>query len=114
MQYIITCIMIAMDYLTGLAQAIYNHNFQSCVMREGIFHKLAIIGVLLLVAVVEWSMGYIDLGVLGSFPTSGMVCSGFVIMEIGSTLENLHKINKDIPSGYNGLFSIGKKKEEEV
>ena len=112
MQYIITCIMIAVDYLTGLAQAVYNSEFQSSIMRKGIFHKLAIVVVLILAALFDWSKNYIDLGALSNLPISGAVCSGFVIMEIGSTLENLHKINSDIPSSFNDLASIGKEKEE--
>lgn len=112
MQYIITCIMIAMDFITGMAQAVYNGEWQSSVMRKGIFHKLAIMGVLVLAALFDWAKGYIDLGVLSTLPISGAVCAGFTIMEIGSTLENLHKINDDIPNSFNGLFSIGKKEEK--
>lgn len=113
MQYIVTIILVIFDYLSGWAQSVYNGNFQSCIMRKGIFHKLAIFGVLVLTALFDWAQAYIDLGVLSTFPVSGTVCTGFVIMEMQSVLENLHKINEDIPSDFTGLFGIGKNKKED-
>lgn len=110
MQYLITIVFTVMDYLTGWAQSVYNNTFQSSIMRKGIFHKLAIFAVLLLVALFDWSMNYIDLGVLSSLPISTLVCTGFIIMEIGSVLENLHMINDEIPGSFSGLLNIGKEK----
>lgn len=107
MKYIITIAFIVMDYLSGAAQSVYNNTFKSSIMRQGIFHKLALITVLILAALFDWSAAYIDLGVLSTVPISGLVCTGFIIMEIGSVLENLHKINSDIPDSFSGLLHIG-------
>lgn len=95
-----------LDYLSGWVQSVYNDTFTSSIMRKGIFHKLAIIGVLVMVALFDWAKGYIDLGVLSEAPISGMVCTGFVIMEVGSVLENLHKINEEIPGSFAGLMGF--------
>lgn len=111
MQYLITIVFTVMDYLTGWAQSVYNDTFQSSIMRKGIFHKLAIFAVLLLVALFDWSMNYIDLGVLSAMPISTLVCTGFIVMEIGSVLENLHMINDEIPGSFTALLNIGKEEK---
>ena len=108
MQYVITTIMVCFDFLTGWAQSVYNNTFESSLMRKGIFHKLSIVAVLVLAALFDWSLAYIDLGVLSTVPISGMICAGFTIMEIGSVLENLHKINDEIPASFSGLLGLGK------
>ena len=108
MQYVVTCAFIALDYLTGWLQSIYNDEFQSSIMRQGIFHKLSILAVLIMAALFDWSLQYIDLGVLSAVPISSMVCAAFTVMEIGSVLENLHKINDEIPASFTGLLGLFK------
>lgn len=109
MQYILTMAFVSLDYISGTAASLYNNTFESSTMRKGIFQKLSILVVLIMVALFDYAQAFVDLGALATVPVSGMVCAAFIIMEINSVMENLHKINDQIPANFSGLF--GGKKE---
>lgn len=113
MQYIITIIFVIFDFLSGWVASICNGNFKSSVMRKGIFHKLAIFGVLFLVALLDWATNFVNLGVLAEFPVSGTICTGFVVMEVQSVMENLHRMNEDIPGSITELLKVSTVAKEE-
>ena len=54
---------ILFDIITGVIKAIYNEGLNSTILREGLFHKLsealALVGAFLL----EYAVGYINLGI---------------------------------------------------
>ena len=78
---------ILLDIITGLIKAFYTKNFQSSVMRQGLFHKL---GELLAMGILYGAQ--IALPIIGVdahlplFPAGVGYC---VLMELGSILENL-------------------------
>ena len=96
---IFTLAFILFDYLTGLAQAIYNKQLDSSIMRRGLFHKAALICVIGLAVLVEYALPHIDLG-SGLVTLDGWllmaVCGWVCLMELTSILENLAKINNDL------------------
>lgn len=105
MTYIITCAFIALDFITGLIQAAATGTFSSSIMRQGLFHKLGLLLCIALGVLVDYAQGFLELGV--AVPVAGAVCAYIVIMEIGSSLENICKINPDLmPDKLTALFGV--------
>lgn len=80
-------VFIIADILSGLLKALYNKEFKSSVMRDGLFHKageILVLGLLYLVEIESAAIG-LDAG-LPLFKTG---CGYVVLMEIGSIIENL-------------------------
>ncbi|MCD8367934.1 MAG: phage holin family protein [Clostridiales bacterium] len=105
MTYLITGAFIALDFITGLIQALATQTFASSVMRQGLYHKLGLLLCMALGILVDYAQTWLDLGV--SVPVAGAVCAYIVIMEIGSSLENICKINPDLmPDKLSALFGV--------
>ena len=85
---------IALDIITGLIGAIKNHNYQSSVMREGLFHKCGEILAIVFSYGCEYAFPVIGIDV--SIPIANSVMIYIVIMETGSILENLSIIDPDL------------------
>jgi len=94
MVYLVTAGFIALDMLTGIVKAFKEKNFTSSVMREGLFHKCGSIITVVFAVLVDYAQTLVDLGV--SIPITIAVCSYIVLMEIGSIIENIGKINPQI------------------
>lgn len=96
---VFTLAFIALDYITGISQAIYNKALDSSVMRQGLFHKSALIGIMIVAILCEYAVQHIDFG-NGTMSLNGWlimsVCAWVCIMELISILENLAKINDDL------------------
>lgn len=94
MVFAITGGFIAMDFITGLVKAFKEKNFNSSLMREGLFHKCAFIFYVLFGVLVDVAQGYLDLGV--TVPITTAICIYVVLTECGSIIENLGSINPAI------------------
>lgn len=80
-------VFILADILSGLLKALYNKEFKSSMMRDGLFHKageILVLGLLYLVEIESAAIG-LDSG-LPLFKTG---CGYVALMEIGSIIENL-------------------------
>ena len=88
---VIILMFISFDVLFGLLQALKTQTFRSCLMREGLYHKLGEILVYLFGVVCEAALPMIDIMI--PFPLSGAITVYVVVMEIGSILENISKIS---------------------
>lgn len=98
---IVLCMAIA-DVVTGLAYALFTHNFSSRIMREGGMHKF---GELCLAAMsygLEWVLTQIG---IADVPIVQMVTVYCVIMEIGSIFENIKKLNPEYGDFLDALWS---------
>lgn len=93
---------IAFDVVTGFAKAIYTNSVSSQKMREGFFHKFALIALMSMTVALNYSANYLDLGF--SVPLVECAAVYLVIMELASILENLQTINPELSQ--NGLFKI--------
>ncbi len=81
-------------------------------MREGLYHKIGLPLVILLGVLVDYAQGWLELGM--SVPVAGAVCAYIVIMEIGSSLENICKINPDLmPDKLTALFGVKGSEDDE-
>lgn len=104
MAYVITFAFIALDFITGLIQALATKTFASSVMREGLFHKVGLILCVILGILVDYAQGIVDLGV--TVPVATAICGYICLMEVGSTIENVCKINPEImPEKLTGFFA---------
>ena len=84
-------IFISFDILFGLLQAVKNSNFESKIMRQGLFHKLGELLCYCFGVVCDTFLPMID--ILLPFSLAGAITVYVVIMEIGSILENISKIS---------------------
>ena len=94
MVYIITALFILLDLVTGLIKAFKEKSYTSTIMREGLFHKCGSVLCIVFGVLVDYAQSLIDLGV--SVPVAITVCSYIILMEIGSIIENVCKINPQI------------------
>ena len=106
----ITAILIAMDYLSGIAAAASRGDLQSSKMREGLWHKLGEVGAILLAYLVAEEGHYIGL----PYQIDLLIPAVLIwisVMEITSILENLAILNPNLASA--GFLQIFKKTTEE-
>lgn len=92
---LITCGFMVGDIISGLIKAWHDHDIKSNMLRHGLFHKIAFIGVIFLSQALEWTADMIpeiDL----NMPLTSAVCAYVILTEIVSILENLKAINPDI------------------
>lgn len=85
--WIVALCAVALDIITGLIKAFYEHDFQSSVMRSGLFHKMGELIALGILYGAQYAFPLIGIEAqLPLFPAGVGYC---VLMELGSILENL-------------------------
>ena len=100
----ITAILIAMDYISGIAAAASRGDLQSSKMREGLWHKLGEVGAILLAYLVAEEGHYIGLPYQIDLLIPAVII-WLSVMEITSILENLTLLNHDLASaGFLRIF----------
>lgn len=112
MIYAIAGVFMLLDMVTGLVMAFKSKTFTSSIMREGLFHKAGSVLLLVLAGLVDFAVKYMDLGV--SVALSPVFCCVICLMEIGSIIENICRINpKILPEKIKSYFAKLNVKEEE-
>lgn len=100
----ITAILIAMDYISGIAAAASRGELQSSKMREGLWHKLGEVGAILLAYLVAEEGHYIGLPYQIDLLIPAVII-WLSVMEITSILENLTLLNPDLANaGFLRIF----------
>lgn len=94
MVYVFTFAFIFMDFVTGLIKAFKEKNYCSTIMRQGLYHKAGSILCVAFGVLIDYTQRFLDLGV--SMPIAEAFCVYIVLMEIGSIIENVCKINPEI------------------
>lgn len=101
----IVCAFVVMDLVTGIMQAVANKTLDSTKMRAGLWHKCGFIMCIILAALVEGSMHFIDLGF--TLPLVTPVCVFIILTEIVSIFENVCKLSPELAnSKLAQLFNI--------
>ena len=101
----IVCAFVLMDLVTGVMQAVANKTLDSTKMRAGLWHKCGFIMAVILSALVEWTMQFIDLGF--TLPLFVPVCVFIVLTEIVSIFENVCKLSPELEnSKLAQLFNV--------
>lgn len=109
--YAIAFSFIVLDFATGIIKALALKTYSSTIMRQGLFHKVSLLLVMVLGVLVDVAQGHLDLGI--SVPVGGAICGYIVLMETGSSLENICAINPELlPTKLSGIFGISKKEEK--
>lgn len=90
----IVFLLVLIDYVTGVVNAIMHGELSSGKMREGLGHKFTYLAIICVALIVEYGSYYIDLGV--EPPVFIPVCVGICLIEITSIMENCVKINPEL------------------
>ena len=91
----IVFLLVLIDYITGVVNAIMQGELSSKKMREGLGHKFAYLTVICVALIVEYGSDYINLGI--ELPIFIPVCVGICLTEITSITENCVKMHRWIP-----------------
>lgn len=109
--YAIAFSFIVLDFITGITKAFATKAYSSTVMRQGLFHKVALLLVMVLGLLADMAQQYLSLGV--SVPVGTAICTYIVLMEIGSSLENVCEINPELmPTKLAAIFGVDRKGEK--
>ena len=96
-------VLILCDWVFGIANAVMHKRFSSQIMREGLGHKCAELGLLLVALVADGLLlGGLDIGING--PVYCTIAVYLCIMELGSLLEIFADMNPDL--GSNPIFKV--------
>ena len=90
----IVFLLVLIDYVTGVVNAIMHGELSSKRMREGLGHKFTYLAVICVALIVEYGSDYINLGI--ELPVFIPVCAGICLTEITSIMENCVKINPEL------------------
>lgn len=105
--FIFVLVMILLDVVSGFAKALMNGTLSSTKMRTGLWHKLAIIFLLVLGIILSAASGVLELGF--EIPAIEMVAVYIVVMEVVSILENIKEINPGLSD--NPIFKVFDRRE---
>lgn len=107
----IVFLLVLIDYITGVINAIMHGELSSERMRQGLGRKFAYLAVICVALIVEYGSDYINLGI--ELPVFIPVCTGICLIEITSIMENCVKINPEL-NGSNilNIFNIDRKKHD--
>lgn len=107
MKFLLTMCFIIVDILTGTLSALKSHTWSSTKMREGGFHKMAIILFIGLAVLCDFAQQYINIGL--NIPITEGVLIYVCVMEIGSSAENIGKMYPLLKDKLRSLFKVGDK-----
>lgn len=109
---LITCIFIVFDSIAGNISAAANHVWKSSEMRKGLYHKFGSIMLVALAYLIDYAQHFVDLGF--QVPVAAGVCVYIIMMELGSIIEKIGKINPDLlPDKVRKIIGLGEKEHEE-
>lgn len=94
MKFILVALFILFDFVTGLISRCINGNYQSAVARHGLYHKIGSILCIVFAVLCDYRQKYIDIGI--TIPITISVITYICLMERGSILENIKKINPEL------------------
>ena len=94
MKFILVALFILLDFITGLIARCINGNYQSVVARQGLYHKVGSILCIVFAILCDYRQNYIDIGI--TIPITISVIMYICLMERGSILENIEKINPEL------------------
>lgn len=108
----IVFLLVLIDYITGVVNAIMHGELSSEKMRQGLGHKVAYLAVIGVALIVEYGSEYINLNI--ELPVFIPVCVSICLIEITSIMENCMKINPELSdSNILNIFGIDRKANDE-
>ena len=96
-------LLVLLDVIFGVSNALMTKNFSSTVLREGIVHKLSEFGIVAVGIIVDGLLfAGLDLGFNG--PVLAFFIVALIVMELGSIMEILAQMNPDLAN--NKAFKL--------
>ena len=103
----------AIDYATGYGAAMKNGEWSSEIAREGLWHKAGCIFAVLVAGILDAVLGYILGNIKGleiPFTYTVLVCplvvTWYLLMELGSILENVGKMGAPLPEFLKKMIAV--------
>lgn len=104
----IVFLLVLIDYITGVVNAIMHGELSSEKMRQGLGRKFAYLAIICVALLVEYGSDFINLGI--ELPIFIPVCASICLIEITSIMENCIKINPELSSSnILNIFNINNK-----
>lgn len=107
------------DYLTGYFAAMKNGEWSSEIAREGIWHKVGCVIAVIIACVLDAVVGYLWGKIPGiqmpfqySVFFSPLVLAWYIMMEMGSVLENVGKMGAPMPGFLKKAIAVLKNAAE--
>ena len=105
---VIAAVFIVMDIVSGLIKGLYKKALSSEKLREGAFHKIGFILIILLALICESAMMHLELGFTA--PLVVPVCTYIVLTELTSIIENIIVINPTLSN--SSIFNLFEGREK--
>ena len=101
-------IAMALDLVTGFAQAVKNKAVDSTKMRDGLWHKLGFVAAIVVGIVMEECLANVDFGagVQVQVPTTAVICAFIILTELVSIAENLASISPELSSVFGKILEL--------
>ena len=103
----------AIDYATGYGAAMKNGEWSSEIAREGLWHKGGCIFAVLVAGILDAVVGYLLGNIEGlemPFTYTVFVCplvvAWYIMMELGSILENVGKMGAPLPEFLKRMIAV--------
>lgn len=103
----------AIDYITGYSAAAKNGEWSSDIAREGLWHKAGCIFAVLVAGILDAVVGYLLGNIQGlTLPftytvlVAPLVVAWYILMELGSILENVGKMGTNIPPFLRKMIAV--------
>lgn len=103
----------AIDYMTGYGAAMKNGEWSSDIAREGLWHKAGCIFAVLVAGILDAVVGYLLGNIRGlslPFAYTVFVCplvvTWYLLMELGSILENVGKMGAPLPEFLKKMIAV--------
>lgn len=107
----IVFLLVLIDYITGVVNAIMQCELSSKRMREGLGRKFTYVVIICVALIIEYGSDYINLGI--ELPVFTIACTGICLIEITSIMENCAKINPELSkSNILNIFKVDKKESD--
>ena len=106
-------IFMAIDYITGYSAAAKSGEWSSKIAREGLWHKAGCIFAVLVAGILDAVVGYLLGNIHGlalPFEYTVFVCplvvAWYILMELGSILENIGKMGAPLPEFLKKMIAV--------
>lgn len=107
-------LLVLLDVVFGVSNALSKKDFSSTTLREGILHKVSEFGIVAVGVIVDGLLfAGLDLGFNGPVLAFFLVC--LIVMELGSIMELLAEMNPDLANNkaFKLLASVKEPEREE-
>lgn len=108
----------ALDYISGSVAACKEGEWSSATARRGLWHKAAMICVVIVAALADIAMAAIcanlELGIQWPGIVLPLVVAWYILTELGSILENAIKLGAAVPSWLTKLLKVSLKAVDKV